>query len=75
MQRLKIPGLLFATSSVPLEFDTDGHNTTLRAADPPHGPENILALTSLHAEIFSIRADEVIGALFEARGGGLSCAS
>ena len=55
MQRLKIPGLLFATSSVPLEFDTDGHNTTLRAADPPHGLENILALTSLHAEIFRLR--------------------
>jgi len=54
---LTIPGICFLTSSVPLEFNTDGHITRLA----PMGSHNIhpgrvLVLTQLHIHLLRIRS-------------------
>ena len=54
---LELPGLCFLTSSVPLNFDTDGHTTLF---EPPalnnFGPEQILVLTNIHVQLFNLKS-------------------
>ncbi len=55
--RFTIPNLCFITSSIPLEFYTDGTITRLGPADPEHTtPDQILILTWLHVERFKLNA-------------------
>jgi ADP-heptose:LPS heptosyltransferase len=55
--KFTIPNLCFLTSSIPLEFDTDGTIIRLDPADTEHTtPDQILILTWLHVEHFKLKS-------------------
>ncbi|MDD5153985.1 MAG: glycosyltransferase family 9 protein [Desulfovibrionales bacterium] len=57
MATLNIPGVCFLTSSVPLEFDTDGCTTSIQpSAHHDFDPERVLVLTDVHVELFGLRS-------------------
>ncbi|MFZ5994602.1 MAG: glycosyltransferase family 9 protein [Thermodesulfobacteriota bacterium] len=57
MAGLNIPGVCFLTSSVPLEFDTDGCTTSIQpSAHHDFDPEHVLVLTDVHIELFGLRS-------------------
>ncbi|MDD5450996.1 MAG: glycosyltransferase family 9 protein [Desulfovibrionales bacterium] len=57
MATLNIPGVCFLTSSVPLEFNTDGCTTSIQPS-AHHGfdPEHVLVLTDMHVNLFGLRS-------------------
>lgn len=55
--KLTIPGLCFLTSSIPLEFNTDGYDTLFKSM--PEGPcasENVLVLTNIHVQMLQLQS-------------------
>lgn len=55
--KLSIPGLCFVTSSIPLEFDTDGCTTFLQPTKGTYGdPEHVLVLTNIHVQMFGLKS-------------------
>lgn len=55
--RFAISNLCFLTSSIPLEFDTDGTVTRLNPADPEHAaPDQILVLTWLQVGTLKLKS-------------------
>ena len=54
---LSFPGLCFLTSSVPLNFETDGYTTSFQlAAGGASGPEHVLVLTNIQAGMFGLKS-------------------
>lgn len=52
---LAFPGLCFLTSSVPLNFETDGHSTLFEPSVLNNfDPEHILVLTDIHVQLFNL---------------------
>ena len=59
--KLTIPGLCFLTSSVPLEFITDGHVTRFGPTDQrANDAGQILVLTTLHIQRFNLNSISTI---------------
>jgi ADP-heptose:LPS heptosyltransferase len=53
--KLAFPGLCFLTSSVPFNFDTDGHSTLFEPSVLNNfDPEHILVLTDIHVQLFNL---------------------
>lgn len=52
---LAFPGLCFLTSSIPLNFNTDGYTTSFQpAAGPASGPEHVLVLTNIQVQLLGL---------------------
>lgn len=55
--RLSIPNLCFLTSSIPLEFNTDGHITHSGPTDQRNNDAGqILVITTLHVQLFNLKS-------------------
>lgn len=55
--KLTIPGLCFLTSSIPLKFNTDGHDTLFKPmSDDPCASENVLVLTNIHVQMLQLQS-------------------
>lgn len=54
---LTIPAVCFLTSSNPLKFDTDGHETLFKPVSSDPGlPENVLVLTTVHVQTLHLQS-------------------
>lgn len=65
---LRIPGVCFVTSSIPLEFHTDGHTTYFEPAGETRcSPAHVLAMTQIQADTFgltSVKGISVFDSIF-----------